>query len=223
MDEPFGALDPLIRREMQLEVLKIRERFSGSIVFITHDLHEALYLGDRIAIMRDGQFVQVGSPAEIINSPADEYVAAFTQDVDRGRVLSVQSVMRPVTTLLSREVTWESCENRFRDCGCEAIFVVDERAACLGMLLRGDATPEARVEWASPRDRLRKIDAPLISTESLSQIYARCQEETPMPVFAPSGGLCGVVHTTDVWAAIAEKRERQLTSQVDGLRASSGR
>ena len=206
MDEPFGALDPLIRREMQLEVLKIRERFSGSIVFITHDLHEALLLGDRIAIMREGQLVQVGAPSDIINNPANDYVAAFTQDVDRGRVLTVQSVMRAPSTMSARDLTWEACERRFRDKACKAIFVLDEHEVCLGMILRQDGQPEARGDSVAPLDLLRKLQAPLRSTDVLTQVYARCQAEAPMAVLAPSGALCGVVHTKDVWGAIAERQ-----------------
>ncbi len=94
MDEPFSALDPLIRNDMQQELLALQNRLRKTIVFITHDLHEALTLGNRIAIMKDGQFVQVGTAIEIVGAPADEYVAAFTSDIDRARVLTVREVMR---------------------------------------------------------------------------------------------------------------------------------
>jgi glycine betaine/proline transport system ATP-binding protein len=87
MDESFSALDPLIRREMQEQLLQLQQQLRKSIVFITHDLNEAMRLGDRIAVMRDGRIVQQGTPAEIVLSPADEYVAAFVGDVDRDRVL----------------------------------------------------------------------------------------------------------------------------------------
>ena len=87
MDESFSALDPLIRREMQDQLLEIQQNLRKSIVFITHDLNEAMRLGDRIAVMRDGRIVQQGTPAEIVLAPADDYVAAFVEDVDRDRVL----------------------------------------------------------------------------------------------------------------------------------------
>ncbi len=93
MDEPFGALDPLIRREMQDELLRLQRRLHKTIVFITHDLDEALRLGDRIAILRDGRMVQIGNPADIVLRPADDYVRAFVRDVPRGRVLTAASVM----------------------------------------------------------------------------------------------------------------------------------
>jgi glycine betaine/proline transport system ATP-binding protein len=95
-DEPFSALDPLIRREMQDEVIRLRREVNKTMVFITHDLSEALRIGDRIAIMRDGQFVQVGTPAEVVLNPADEYVRNFVRDMPRSHVVPVEAVMSPL-------------------------------------------------------------------------------------------------------------------------------
>ena len=95
-DEPFSALDPLIRRDMQDEVVRLRREVNKTMVFITHDLSEALRLGDRIAIMRDGRFVQVGTPESVVVDPADEYVENFVRDVPRSFVVPVERVMRPV-------------------------------------------------------------------------------------------------------------------------------
>ena len=97
MDEAFSALDPLIRSDMQDELMKLQAELHKTIVFITHDLDEALKLGDRIAILKDGKLVQVGRPEEIILHPADDYVQAFTRDVNRGRVLRARSVMQRLT------------------------------------------------------------------------------------------------------------------------------
>jgi glycine betaine/proline transport system ATP-binding protein len=94
-DEPFSALDPLIRRDMQDEVTRLRSEVNKTMVFITHDLSEALRLGDRIAIMRDGRFVQVGTPEQVVGMPADDYVRNFVRDVPRSHVVPVESVMGP--------------------------------------------------------------------------------------------------------------------------------
>ncbi|MFD0357199.1 glycine betaine/L-proline ABC transporter ATP-binding protein [Streptomyces sp. NPDC127110] len=94
-DEPFSALDPLIRRDMQEEVVWLHREEGRTMVFITHDLGEALRLGDRIALMRDGRIVQLGTPEEIVGSPADDYVRDFVRDVPREQVLTVRSAMRP--------------------------------------------------------------------------------------------------------------------------------
>ncbi|CAM5423557.1 quaternary amine ABC transporter ATP-binding protein [Streptomyces pilosus] len=97
-DEPFSALDPLIRRDMQEEVVRLHREEGRTMVFITHDLQEALKLGDRIALMRDGRVVQLGTPEEIVGSPADDYVRAFVRDVPREQVLTVRTAMRPAAT-----------------------------------------------------------------------------------------------------------------------------
>jgi glycine betaine/proline transport system ATP-binding protein len=95
-DEPFSALDPLIRRDMQDEIVRLRREVNKTMVFITHDLSEALRLGDRIAIMRDGRFVQVGTPESVVVAPADAYVENFVRDVPRSFVVPVEHVMRAV-------------------------------------------------------------------------------------------------------------------------------
>jgi len=93
-DEPFSALDPLIRRDMQDEVVRLQKELKKTMIFITHDLMEALKLGDRIAIMKEGQFIQVGTPEEVVAHPADDYVADFTRDVPRAHVLTARTIMR---------------------------------------------------------------------------------------------------------------------------------
>jgi len=93
-DEPFSALDPLIRRDMQNEVIRLQEELQKTMVFITHDLQEALKLGDRILIMRDGEIVQIGTPDEVVGAPADDYVRDFTSEVPRSHVLTLKWVMR---------------------------------------------------------------------------------------------------------------------------------
>ncbi|WP_327690812.1 betaine/proline/choline family ABC transporter ATP-binding protein [Streptomyces sp. NBC_00461] len=108
MDESFSALDPLIRRDMQDQLLQLQQTLKKTIVFITHDLNEAMRLGDRIAVMRDGRIVQTGTAEDILIRPANDYVASFIQDVDRSRVLTASAVM-------DRDVRGDEA-----DCGCES-------------------------------------------------------------------------------------------------------
>ncbi len=96
MDEPFSALDPLIRREMQDELLRLQARLQKTIVFITHDFDEAIRLADRIAIMKDGEIIQVGTPEDLVLHPATSYVAEFTRDVQRSKVMSAARLMQPL-------------------------------------------------------------------------------------------------------------------------------
>lgn len=105
MDEAFSALDPLIREQMQDELLDLQEKMKRTIVFITHDLDEAIKLGDRIAIMKDGEVVQVGTPEEILTDPANDYVTRFTESVDRGRVVTASSIMltQPIVVRIRKD------------------------------------------------------------------------------------------------------------------------
>src|SRR5699024_12102594 len=102
-DEAFSALDPLIRREMQEELRQIQNELGRTIIFITHDLNEAMFLGDRIAVMKDGEIAQIGTPEQILSEQADDYVASFTSAVDRARVLTAESVMVPETELTAED------------------------------------------------------------------------------------------------------------------------
>ncbi len=97
LDEPFSALDPLIRREMQTELIRLQSVLKKTVVFITHDFDEAIRLADRIAIMKDGEIIQIGTPEDLVNNPATAYVAEFTADVNRAKVLSARALMEPLT------------------------------------------------------------------------------------------------------------------------------
>jgi glycine betaine/proline transport system ATP-binding protein len=105
-DEPFSALDPLIRREMQNEIIRLHHEVGKTMIFITHDLSEALKLGDRILIMRDGELVQIGTPDEVVGAPADDYVRDFVSDVPRSHVLTLRWIMRDPWTAPSWAPTW---------------------------------------------------------------------------------------------------------------------
>ena len=105
MDEPFSALDPLIRREMQDEFLRLRKLLNKTIVFITHDFNEAIRIADRIAIMKDGEIIQIGTPEELLLHPETDYVAEFTKDVDRAKVLTVSAVMSAADIPCTKNIT----------------------------------------------------------------------------------------------------------------------
>ena len=102
MDEPFSALDPLIRRQLQSEFIKLSKQMKKTTVFITHDLDEAVRVGHRIAIMRDGKVIQVGTPEEIVVSPADNYVADFVKGISRLKVVQAKSIMQPIESFESK-------------------------------------------------------------------------------------------------------------------------
>jgi glycine betaine/proline transport system ATP-binding protein len=142
LDEPFSALDPLIRREMQDEFMRLQSVLRKTIVFITHDFDEAIRLADRIAIMKDGAIVQCGTPAELVLSPADDYVAAFTRDVPRAKVVRVTALARPAATGLDGAAVPESASvaeaaRRFEP-GTDVLRVEDAGGRTTGVLHRAD-------------------------------------------------------------------------------------
>jgi len=140
-DEPFSALDPLIRREMQDELLDLQAKLQKTMVFITHDFLEAIKMGDHIAIMKDGEIVQIGTPEEIVAAPVDDYVREFTEDVPRYKVLSVGKVMRPASKGLSAEsgvrsgAKIESAINQVADTD-SPVAVIDEAGEIVGEIDR---------------------------------------------------------------------------------------
>ena len=134
MDEPFSGLDPLIRRQMQDELLRLQEELHKTIVFITHDLNEALKLGSRIAIMQDGRVVQIGSPEDIVLRPEDQYVGDFTQDVRLESVLTASRVMvTPKATVLGHQGP-RAALHTIADSDGDAAWIVDRRQRYIGML-----------------------------------------------------------------------------------------
>ena len=133
MDEPFSALDPLIRREMQDLLLRLQRELHRTIVFITHDLNEAMRLGDRIAMLKDGQIVQIGTGPEILRNPANEYVSSFVADVDRSRVLTAGEAMRRPRRTFSPTDSPQEVLDWLADQEFNGAYVLDEHGRILGV------------------------------------------------------------------------------------------
>lgn len=147
MDEAFSALDPLIRKEMQDELLELQSRMSKTIVFITHDLDEALRLGDRIAIMRDGVIIQIGTPEEIVTHPADAYVAAFTEGVDRSKVLTAGAIMQRAYTVTPKDGP-STALRQMQRYGVSSLLAVDRSRRLIG-ILTAERAAQARQEQST--------------------------------------------------------------------------
>lgn len=143
MDEAFSALDPLIRREMQDELLDLQQKMNKTIVFITHDLDEALKIGDRVALMKDGIVVQIGTPEEILTEPANEYVAKFVEDVDLAKVLTAEGIMqKPGITAFPKDGPRVALR-KMKEKGISSIFVVDRERRLIGYVLAEEAAKAA--------------------------------------------------------------------------------
>ena len=142
MDEPFSALDPLIRRDMQDLLVRLQTELHKTIVFITHDLNEAMRLGDRILLLKDGRTVQLGTGPEIISAPADEYVADFVSDVDRSRVLTAADVLREPKIVARLGEAPDEVLRRLGAAESNGVYVLDGDARVVGVA-RDDALAQA--------------------------------------------------------------------------------
>lgn len=199
MDEPFSALDPLIRREMQQELLSLQHRLHKTIIFITHDLHEALILGDQIAIMKDGRFVQVGNAKQIVTAPADPYVAAFTQDVDRSRVFTLSSIMKKTPTLVE-DSSVDEARSRLAETDANGVYVLNANKAPVGLLLSKDLNGRQDSDLST----LMRTDFPTGKlTTPLIETYGRCAAGLPIAVIDDHGRLCGTVNPLEVFTELA--------------------
>jgi glycine betaine/proline transport system ATP-binding protein len=134
MDEAFSALDPLIRVDMQNELLKLQSRLKKTIIFITHDLDEALKIGDRIALMRDGEVVQVGTPQEIVFNPANEYVARFAKGIDVTKILTASYIMKRTNDVILLNMSPQTAMDTLRSRGLSGGFVVDNEGHLKGYI-----------------------------------------------------------------------------------------
>ena len=134
MDEAFSALDPLIRKDMQNELLSLQQKMQKTIIFITHDLDEALKLGDRIAIMKDGNIVQIGIAEEILQNPADDYVREFTQDVNRARIITASAIMRDAESIVLEKSGVLIAARKMKELGISSLFVTKKSGELLGIV-----------------------------------------------------------------------------------------
>src|SRR5699024_7428865 len=146
MDEPFSALDPLIRREMQLELIRLQKKLKKTIVFITHDVNEAFKLGDRIAVMKDGRVVQIGTPEEIIENPVNDYIVDFVQDIDRSKVFQAEHIMIEPRVTVSINDTAKKAVRLMREHSISSLFAVDDKERVVGIITIDDAVKSIKRE-----------------------------------------------------------------------------
>ncbi|EEG76735.1 quaternary amine ABC transporter ATP-binding protein [Dethiobacter alkaliphilus] len=206
MDEAFSALDPLIKREMQDELLELQEQMQKTILFITHDLDEALKLGDRIAVMKDGYIVQVGTPEEILESPADDYVQEFVQGVDRTKVLTAEGVMKKVDVFVTPKDGPNTALKKMRDYGISTIFVLSKDKTLKG-LITADAAATAIKENQQNLESILITELPVVNLETpLSDIVPiSATASYPISVVNEKEQLKGIIVRGALLSGIAGK------------------
>ena len=206
MDEAFSALDPLIRRDMQNELLMLQEEVKKTIVFISHDLDEALKIGDRIILMKDGAIIQEGTAEQILTSPANDYVARFVEDVDMSKVLTAESVMVDfIETAYSKTDGPRAALRKMRNLRTSSIFVESDRKL-EGIVFAGDAS-EALNRGEKTLDAIVKKDIPTVSPDTVAnELFALLAEiDYPLAVIDDRRHLKGIIVKGSLLAALSEK------------------
>lgn len=203
MDEAFSALDPLIRREMQDELVDLQENVKKTIIFITHDLNEALRIGDRIALMKDGQIMQIGTGEEILTNPANDYVRTFVEDVDRSKVLTAQNIMVPALTT-NIEIDGPTVAlTRMRQEEVSMLMAVDKKRHLKGVV-RAERALAAR-KAGKPLTEYIDTDITTIDKDMLVNDILPIIYDSPTPIAVTENNkLMGVVIRGSVLEALAE-------------------
>ncbi|MFC0672508.1 quaternary amine ABC transporter ATP-binding protein [Brachybacterium hainanense] len=194
MDEAFSALDPLIRRDMQDQLVDLQQRLEKTILFITHDLNEAMRIGDRIAMMRDGRIVQIGTSEQILNEPANDYVARFIQDVDRSRVLTAEAIMEPPPSVLGAGQGPRSAHKLMREQQNSWLVVLRRDRTPQGVLWEEDVAAAVR----AGQDELPWSDVhemPVVDAQTpIAELFAlSAQHRSPLVVTGEDGRFAGVI------------------------------
>ena len=206
MDEPFSALDPLIKKDMQDKLLDLYEHIDKTIVFITHDLDEALKLGDRIAIMKDGEIVQVGDHEEILTNAENDYVAEFVQDVNRSRVLTAEDIMDKARAVLYKQDGLRTALHKMRHNELGSIFVLGENRKYRGIVTIEDVVESLNKDKENLDEIIKEV--PIAEPEeSVNDLFSKIADiDTPLPVLDENDKLKGIIVKTNVVANLASEK-----------------
>ncbi|MER2294544.1 MAG: glycine betaine/L-proline ABC transporter ATP-binding protein [Desemzia incerta] len=210
MDEAFSALDPLIRREMQDELLDMQEKVNKTIIFITHDLNEALRIGNHIALMKDGEIMQIGTGEEILTNPANDYVEKFVEDVDRSRVLTAENIMDRPTTLKIGKDGPNVALRRMEQEGLSNMLVIDDSRKLYGYVTDSD-TARAVKNHEKNFDNILRTDIPTVQRDTLiNDIFEVIHDASTPVAVVEDGKLVGIIVRSLVLGALAKDSEVSL-------------
>jgi len=202
MDEAFSALDPLIRKDMQYELVELQGKMKKTIVFITHDLDEALRIGDRIALMKDGAVVQIGTPEEILTEPANQYVEKFVEDVDLSKVLTAAHVMRKPETITAERGPRVALQ-LMRESGVSSLYVTEKSKKLIGIVTADDAAYAIKEGKSLEAVMQRDIPQVLPSTLLNDMFDLISSTRLPVAVVDEESRLQGIVIKGAVLSALA--------------------
>ncbi|RNI13725.1 glycine betaine/L-proline ABC transporter ATP-binding protein [Methanohalophilus sp. RSK] len=207
MDEAFSALDPLIRSEMQDELLELEENMQKTIVFVSHDLDEALKLGDRIALMKDGEIAQIGTAEEILTNPADDYVSKFVAGVDKTKILTAENVMKRPDPVVSLKSGLEVALKLMEKHGISSIYVVDKAKRLQGFLKADDAVRAQKAGKTMEDVVIKEFPKTTVDTPLQDLISIRAETDKPIAVVNENEKLVGVIVRGSILAALKTTEE----------------
>jgi glycine betaine/proline transport system ATP-binding protein len=213
MDEAFSALDPLIRRDMQDELIDLQQRLNKTVIFVTHDLDEALKIGNRIALMRDGKIIQVGSSEEILMNPSNEYVERFVADVDMTRVLAAQDVMKKADPVISCRSGPRLAARLMKEYGISSLFVVTQHRLLKGIVMIDDVVEAVKRDHTT-LEEIIITDIPHIqlNTPLAEIIPVIADSRYPLPVVDEDTKLKGIIVRGSVLSALARKESEPIVA-----------
>jgi glycine betaine/proline transport system ATP-binding protein len=206
MDEPFSALDALIRAEMQEELITLQREIKKTVIFVTHDLDEALRLGDRIAIMRDGAIEQIGTADEILSNPVNEYVEKFLQGIDVSKILDANSISKWPREVIRETEGISIALHRMKKTDTGYLFVLGARNKLVGMILREDVLKLARDKQTSIKDIIKETST-VQSNTIMRDIYSELRNaEKDLAVVDDSGRFLGVITHSILLMTLDERK-----------------
>lgn len=203
MDEAFSALDPLIRSQMQDDLLEIQDKLGKTIVFVSHDLDEAIKIGTRIAILRSGRLIQVGTPQEILSQPADEYVSAFVEGADHAKVLTAQQVMQPLRVTANRKDSPRAVLRKIERSGFGGLVVLDSARHLLGYIDLASVISQRDHATIDP-ESFRPLPSAPIDTTLADLLQRMTAEGSPVVIVDDRQRAIGVVNKSSLLAALAQ-------------------
>ncbi|MGB3559407.1 MAG: glycine betaine/L-proline ABC transporter ATP-binding protein [Geitlerinemataceae cyanobacterium] len=203
MDEPFSALDPLTRRDMQDELLRLQKKLNKTIVFISHDTQEAMKLGDRIAVMKEGEIAQLGTPEELLNQPANNYIRGFIQDVNRGQVLKAGTIARQTISLRMGQNFDRGIIEEIQSNDSPRIYVLNAQGEPVGFVDRQQIHCAIQQEVKDIRTLMQTKFSKVEATDTLEDIFHICRNEPSLAVVDEYGKFKGVIARSDVLSSIS--------------------
>ncbi|ARF16529.1 quaternary amine ABC transporter ATP-binding protein [Sporosarcina ureae] len=225
MDEPFSALDPLIRREMQMELLDIQTRLQKTIIFITHDVNEAFRIGDRVAVMKDGHVEQIGTPEELLETPANDYIIDFTREIDRSKVLQAMNIMsKPLSVMNGKDGLHVAIKN-MEEHGISSVFITNRERQLLGLV-----TIDCAIEGVKNKKTLEEVMITDVLTatpeEYVQDIIPRVLDSKyPLVVIDETNRIEGIILRVHVLSSIIsnsadDEEEETLITPVETVKVT---